>query len=58
MIVSHFTAVLIFATCVSVVFGITQRTETRDMIKYGAYCFTLFVVGTIAASWAMALIKR
>jgi uncharacterized membrane protein len=58
MMVSHFTAVLIFAACVSVVFGITQRSSTREMVKYGAYCFTLFVVGTIAASWAMALIKR
>jgi uncharacterized protein (DUF697 family) len=58
MMMSHFTAVLIFAACVSVVFGITQRSETRAMVKYGLYCFGLFVVGTIAASWAMALIKR
>jgi hypothetical protein len=58
MMVSHFTAVLIFSVCVSVVFGITQRSEARAMLKYGIYCFSLFVVGTIAASWAMALIKR
>jgi hypothetical protein len=58
MMVSHFTAVLIFALCVSVVFGITQRSETRAMVRYGVYCFSLFVVGTIAASWLMALIKR
>jgi uncharacterized protein (DUF697 family) len=58
MMISHFTAVLIFAACVSVVFGITQRSETRAMVKYGLYCFGLFVAGTIAASWAMALIKH
>jgi hypothetical protein len=58
MMVSHFTAVLIFSVCVSVVFGITQRSEARAMLKYGLYCFSLFVVGTIAASWVMALIKR
>jgi hypothetical protein len=58
MMMSHFTAVLIFSACVSVVFGITQRSETRAMVKYGVYCFALFIVGTIAASWAMALIKR
>jgi hypothetical protein len=58
MSISHFTAVLIFAACVSVVFGITQRSQTRGMMRYGAYCFLLFVVGTIAASWLMALIKR
>jgi hypothetical protein len=55
---SHFTAVLLFALFTSVVFGITQRSETRAMIRYGLYCFCLFVLGTIAASWAMWLIKH
>ncbi|MGB8480490.1 MAG: hypothetical protein WCE63_16925 [Acidobacteriaceae bacterium] len=55
---SHFTAVLLFALFTSVVFGITQRSEARAMIRYGVYCFCLFVLGTIAASWAMWLIKH
>lgn len=55
---SHFAAVLLFALFTSVVFGITQRSETRAMIRYGVYCFCLFVLGTIAASWAMWLIKH
>jgi len=55
---SHFTAVLVFALFTSVVFGITQRSETRAMIRYGVYCFCLFVLGTVAASWAMWLIKH
>jgi hypothetical protein len=55
---SHFTAVLLFALFTSVVFGITQRSEARAMIRYGIYCFCLFVLGTIAASWAMWLIKH
>jgi hypothetical protein len=55
---SHFTAVLLFALFTSVVFGITQRSETRAMVRYGVYCFCLFVAGTIAASWAMWLIKH
>ncbi len=55
---SHFTAVLLFSLFVSVVFGITQRSETRAMIRYGVYCFSLFVLGTIAASWVMWLIKH
>ena len=55
---SHFTAVILFALFTSVVFGITQRSETRAMIRYGVYCFSLFVVGTIVASWAMWLIKH
>jgi hypothetical protein len=55
---SHFTAVLLFALFTSIVFGITQRSEARAMIRYGVYCFCLFVLGTIAASWAMWLIKH
>jgi hypothetical protein len=55
---SHFTAVLLVALFASIVFGITQRSETRAMIRYGIYCFCLFVLGTVAASWLMWLIKH
>lgn len=58
MQLSHFTAAIVFAFFASVVFGITQRTNKREMVRYGAYCFALFVVGTIAASWIMWVIKR
>jgi hypothetical protein len=58
MELSHFTAALLFALCASVVFGITQRSTTREMLRYGAYCFVLFVGGVIVAGWAMWLIKR
>jgi flagellar biosynthesis protein FliR len=56
--VTHFSAVLIFSLCTSIVFGITQRSEPRMMIRFGAYCFVLFVGCTIAASWLMWLIKH
>ena len=55
---SHFSAAVVFAACASTVFGITQRNAPRDMIRYGAYCFALFVGGVIVASWAMWLIKH
>jgi hypothetical protein len=55
---SHFTAALLFALCASVVFGITQRNTARDMMRYGAYCFSLFIGGVIIASWLMWFIKR
>ncbi len=55
---THFPAVLLFALFVSVVFGITQRSEPRQMVRFGAVCFGLFTVGVIAASWAMWLIRR
>jgi hypothetical protein len=56
--VTHFSGVLLFALFSSVVFGITQRAEPRMMIRFGAFCFVCFVGGTIAASWAMWLIKH
>ena len=55
---SHFSAMLIFALCISVVFGITQRVAPKKMIRFGAFTFGILVFGTIAASWLMYLIKR
>ena len=55
---SHFSAVLLFSLFASVVFGITQRAEPRMMVRFGAYCFVLFVGSVIAASWLMWAIKR
>jgi flagellar biosynthesis protein FliR len=54
----HFSAVLLFALCCSVVFGITQRSQPKMMVRFGAYCFVLFVGGVIVASWVMWLIKH
>ena len=55
---SHFSAAIIFSIFASIVFGITQRTNPRDMALYGAKCFALFVGGTIVASWVMWVIKH
>jgi CHASE2 domain-containing sensor protein len=56
--VTHFTAVLLFALFASVVFGITQRETPKRMLRYGVYCFVLFVGSAIALSWVMFLIAR
>ena len=58
MTLSHFSAVLLFSLFTSVVFGITQRAEPRMMIRFGAYCFALFVGAVILASWVMYTIKH
>lgn len=55
---THFSAAVLFALCASTVFGITQKNTPREMIRYGTYCFALFVGGVIVASWAMWLIKH
>lgn len=58
MTLSHFSAVLLFSLFTSVVFGITQRAEPKMMIRFGAYCFVLFVGAVIIASWVMFAIKH
>ena len=55
---SHYTAALVFAFFASIVFGITQRNTPREMVRYGLYCFCLFVAGVIAAGWAMWLLRH
>ena len=55
---SHFSAVLLFALFISVVFGITQRAQPRMMVRFGTYCFALFVGSVIVISWLMWLIKH
>ena len=55
---SHFTAVVLFASSASVVFGITQRTTTRGMVRYGIACWISFVGVVIVVSWLMFLVRH
>lgn len=55
---SHFASVLLFATFASVVFAITQRSTPRAMVRYGVYCWVLFVGSVIAASWLMYFVRK
>jgi membrane protease YdiL (CAAX protease family) len=55
---NHFGAALVFSLVASVVFGITHRDNTREMIRYGLYCFALFLGGVFVAGWAMWVLRR
>jgi hypothetical protein len=55
---SHFSTVLLFALFASIIFGITQRSTPKAMVRYGAYCFALFVGAVVAASWVMYFIRH
>jgi hypothetical protein len=55
---SHFSAAVLFAVFASVVFGITQRNTSREMIRYCLYCFAMFVGGVIVAGWLMWILRR
>jgi hypothetical protein len=51
---THFSAALF----VSVVFGITQRSEPDKMVRLGLFTFAVLVGAVIAASWVMWAIKH
>ena len=55
---SHFNAALLFSVFASTVFGITQREGAREQIRYGLYCFALFMGGLIAAGWVMWALRH
>jgi len=55
---SHFTAAVLFSVFASVVFGITQRSTSRDQIRYGLYCLMLFVGGVFLAGWVMWVLRH
>jgi len=55
---SHFAAAVVFAVFASIVFGITQKNTPNEQVRYGLYCFALFVGGVFLAGWAMALLRR
>jgi len=55
---NHFRAALVFSLFASIVFGITHRDTTREMVKYGVYCFAMFLGGVLVAGWAMWVLRR
>ena len=55
---NHFSAALVFSLFASVVFGITHRDTTREMVRYGLYCFAMFLGGVLVAGWAMWILRR
>jgi hypothetical protein len=55
---NHFSAAAVFALFASIVFGITHRENTREMVRYGLYCFAMFLGGALLAGWAMWILRR
>ena len=53
MTLSHFSAALLFSTFASIVFGIPVRDNPRDQVRYGLYCFAMFMGGLLVAGWVM-----
>lgn len=58
MTLSHFNAALLFSIFASVVFGITVKDNTREQMRYGLYCFAMFMGGLIVAGWVMWALRH
>jgi putative Mn2+ efflux pump MntP len=53
MALSHFTAMLLFAFLVSVVFGVLSKDTPRGRLIYGAKVFGAFVGIALLLGWIM-----
>jgi hypothetical protein len=54
LVLTHYSAAVVFAFFTSIVFGITQKATKDEMIRYAGKCFVYFAVGTILLAWVMA----
>jgi heme A synthase len=53
MILSHFTALLVFAVIVSTVFAIITKNEPREQFRYGVFVFLSFLAVAVVVGWIM-----
>ncbi len=52
---SHLSVMVLFAACVSTVFGTLLRDEPRAQLRVGARIFGALVLGAYAIGWLMFL---
>ena len=53
MILSHFTALVVFALIVSTVFALITKNEPREQFRYGVFVFLSFLAVAIVVGWFM-----
>lgn len=52
---SHFEAAFLFSLFTSVVMGITSKKTQDERVRYGAYCFSCFLIALFGIGWVMKL---
>jgi hypothetical protein len=50
---SHFEAAFLFAFFTSIVLGVVTKTNDRDRLYYGIYCFVWFLAALFGLGWLM-----
>jgi hypothetical protein len=53
MILSHFTALVVFALIVSTVFALITKNEPREQFRYGIFVFFSFIAVALVIGWIM-----
>jgi len=53
MIFSHFTALVVFALIVSIVFALITKNEPREQFRYGVFVFLSFLAVAFVVGWLM-----
>lgn len=53
MVISHFTALVVFSFLVSVVFAVLSKDSLRAQVIYGAKVFIAFVGIAVLLGWIM-----
>ena len=53
MILSHFSALVIFALIVSTVFALITKNEPAEQFRYGVFVFISFLAVAFAVGWLM-----
>jgi len=53
MILSHFSALVIFGLIVSTVFALITKNEPRDQLRYGIFVFLSFLAVAVVVGWIM-----
>jgi hypothetical protein len=57
MVITHFSALLLFSFLTSVVFGVVTKDSPRERLFYGAKVFGAFVGVAILLGWLMYVLR-
>jgi hypothetical protein len=53
VILSHFTALVVFALIVSTVFALITKNEPQEQFRYGVFVFVSFLAVAFVVGWIM-----
>jgi len=55
---SHFSAIVIFSVCVSIVFSLTTKESAKECLRYAIFLFFSFLAVALVLGWVMYFFPR